>query len=82
MRCNICDSVLSAPNYNEELGAYEPCDHCLSIIMEAAGSFIDRPAAAEDELGDDTPFEAKTSGPDPRARQVQLDLYKAMYDYP
>ena len=38
MKCNICDASLSEPEYNEDLGAFEPCVVCLDIIYDAAYS--------------------------------------------
>lgn len=32
MRCNICDSVLSSPTYNSQIGTFEPCPTCLDVI--------------------------------------------------
>lgn len=54
MRCHICDAVLTEPQFNSDLDTYEPCGTCLAIAMEAAGQFVDRPSASEDELGEDT----------------------------
>lgn len=53
MRCNICDQLLSEPNYNKDLGAYEPCDTCLAVISDTLNGFKDRVTVDEDELGDD-----------------------------
>lgn len=40
MHCHICDKELSEKetNYNEDLGAFEPCTICLDIAMDAAYS--------------------------------------------
>lgn len=53
MRCNICDAVLAEPQYNSDLKAYEPCVKCLEVIMDAVGTYKDRPFADDDELGGD-----------------------------
>lgn len=53
MRCNICDSSLSKPDYNADLGGYEPCITCLEAIQDALDGFIDKPYASEDAFGDD-----------------------------
>lgn len=54
MKCYICDVSISEPSFNSDTNAYEPCDHCMSIIMDTVGNWYDRPSAAEDELGDES----------------------------
>lgn len=53
MRCDICDKVLSEPNYNSDIEGYEPCDTCLGVIKDTLEGYIDRPSVAEDELGNE-----------------------------
>jgi len=50
MRCYICDSAIAEIQFNSDLDQFEPCEHCLQISLEAAGSFQDKPYA-EDEDG-------------------------------
>lgn len=53
MRCYICDAALVSPNYNSDHGDYEPCERCLIVIQDTIGSFMDKPAADEDDMGPD-----------------------------
>jgi hypothetical protein len=50
--------VLSDPHFNVEINGYEPCDTCLAVIHDTAGSFDDRTSVAEDELQEDSVLEA------------------------
>lgn len=52
MRCYICDSVLSAPVWNGQLKAFEPCPTCMDIIHHV---FEDtpEPLSVEEESLDD-----------------------------
>ncbi len=51
MRCHICDRVLSEPRFNSDHKDYDPCDTCLEVVYDVLGSYRDKPAAEEDELG-------------------------------
>lgn len=51
MRCNICDSALSKPDFNSDLGTWEPCVTCLEVIQDAVGAFYEKPYADEDAFG-------------------------------
>lgn len=53
MRCYICNSVLEEIQFNEDHKDIDPCPTCLGVIEDTVGRFGDRPAAAEDELGED-----------------------------
>lgn len=53
MRCHICDVVLAEPTWNSEHEDWDPCETCKAVIQDTLDGFNDRPAAAEDELGDD-----------------------------
>lgn len=53
MRCHICDSVLSEPMFNRDHDDWDPCEACKEAIQETLNQFNDRPAADEDELGED-----------------------------
>lgn len=50
MRCYICDAAIAEIQFNSDLDQFEPCEHCLQIALDAAGSFQDKPYA-EDEDG-------------------------------
>lgn len=53
MKCYICDATLSEVHFNSDHGDIEPCPYCLTIINETAASWLDRPSAEGDELGED-----------------------------
>jgi hypothetical protein len=71
MKCNICDAPLPEPKFVPGVkGSFDPCDRCMAVIEETlAGyddSYLDRPAAAEEELG----------GPDP----ILEEFYPTSYE--
>lgn len=35
MRCDICNSIIPKPVWNERLGAFDPCHVCLDEVAEA-----------------------------------------------
>jgi hypothetical protein len=52
MHCNICDAALPEPKFVPGVkGSFDPCDHCMEVIEDTLASFLDKPAADEDELG-------------------------------
>lgn len=67
MKCNICDAALPEPKYVPGVkGSFDPCDKCMTIVEDTLASYVDKPAADEEELG----------GPDP----VFCDMYPQSYD--
>lgn len=44
MRCKICDSALTNPTWNAQLGDWEVCTTCLEIINDV---FHDHPESIE-----------------------------------
>lgn len=55
MRCHICDVVLDEPKFNKDTNTYEPCGTCMAIILETAGTHVDRPYADDGDLSDERP---------------------------
>jgi hypothetical protein len=53
MRCHICDRVLDEPKFNADTDAYEPCEPCMIVILDALEGFKDQPFLTEDELAPD-----------------------------
>lgn len=51
MKCHICDATMADPKYSPEHNDYAPCDTCMEVIEATLAGFTDKPAAAEDELG-------------------------------
>jgi hypothetical protein len=49
MRCNICDSLLSQPRYNQELKAWEPCETCMEVIQDCLNDLKDNAVFLDDE---------------------------------
>lgn len=45
--------MLSKPDYNSDLGAWEPCITCLEVIQDAVGGFYDKPYADSDAFGEE-----------------------------
>jgi hypothetical protein len=67
MKCNICDASLSDPKPNPGVkGGFDPCDTCMEVIEDTLSSYIDKPAASEDELG----------GPDPMFEELYPQSYE------
>jgi hypothetical protein len=75
MKCNICDNPLSEPKFNEDIGNYDPCDTCMTVIEDTLASYddtyLERPAAAEEELG----------GPDPLVADLYPQAYSPFDDF-
>lgn len=66
MKCNICDRDLPEPKFNAEVkGKFDPCDTCMEVVQDTLDSWNDKPAAAEDELGQELPLEAYLADPGP-----------------
>ncbi len=53
MRCNICDRLLTEPEYNKDIEGYEPCHTCMEVIEDTIAGYHDKASADEDELGSD-----------------------------
>jgi hypothetical protein len=74
MKCHICDNSLPEPKFNEDIGNYDPCDTCMRVIEETLAGYddqhIDRPTAAEEELG----------GPDPIIDGIFPQIYSPFDD--
>lgn len=66
MKCHICDAGLNEPKFNPDIGNFEPCDTCMAVIEDTLASYLDLPAASEDEFG----------GPDP----ILTQLYPSSYE--
>jgi hypothetical protein len=53
MRCHICDRLLDEPKFDPDMGEIDPCPTCMAVIEDAIGTYTEKPAAAETDLGID-----------------------------
>jgi hypothetical protein len=54
MRCKICDSLINAPVWNNELQDWEVCTTCLDIINSVFEDPVVEDSYVEDEESEDT----------------------------
>jgi hypothetical protein len=50
MRCHICDRPLDEPKFVEEVGNYDPCDTCMTVIEDTLAGYENLPDAEEDGI--------------------------------